>query len=177
MESSRPADRLCSGRERLEHVPAGILARPSHGLREAVCGETCAADHGDGPDDHDDLVIGWLLCYYFLLSAKNKSYYGIPSNSVLSTVQNLMLAEKGGAEEVEKKEKQMALKETIDNLLASMKEKNDPIYSRLTELKVRRLYNYVDHSIIPAYNIESLLDNIKIEQQKSGFKHIRYYAA
>ena len=134
-------------------------------------------DHGDGPDDHDDLVIGWLLCYYFLLSAKNKSYYGIPSNSVLSTVQNLMLAEKGGAEEVEKKEKQMALKETIDNLLVSMKEKNDPIYSRLTELKVRRLYNYVDHSIIPAYNIESLLDNIKIEQQKSGFKHIKYYAA
>ena len=50
MESSRPADRLCSGRERLEHVPAGILARPSHGLREAVGGEPGAADHGDGPD-------------------------------------------------------------------------------------------------------------------------------
>jgi hypothetical protein len=38
-------------------------------------------DHVDG--GHDDVVIGWLLCHWFLTKAKNLSYYGIDPRKIL----------------------------------------------------------------------------------------------
>lgn len=39
-------------------------------------------DHQDG--EHDDMVVGWLLCIWMITQGKNLSHYGIDSKTILS---------------------------------------------------------------------------------------------
>lgn len=41
-------------------------------------------DHA--PGEHDDMVIGWLLCHWLMTQATNLAYYGIDSRAVMSKV-------------------------------------------------------------------------------------------
>jgi hypothetical protein len=43
-------------------------------------------DHEQG--EHDDMVIGWLLCYWLLSLGKNLSYYGLDSMRTLAALSN-----------------------------------------------------------------------------------------
>lgn len=126
-------------------------------------------DHKSG--SHDDLVIAWLLGYWFLSEAKNKQFYGIIPNKVLSTVVNAMIAEQGGREEVANKNKQIKLKQSIDNILLELKTTTNPIKSKLLIGKLRHLYDDIDKKYFTGLNIESVIESIQLEKQKQSNKN------
>lgn len=121
-------------------------------------------DHKTGA--HDDLVVAWLLGYWFLAEAKNKQFYGITPNKVLSTVVNAMISEQGGKEEIVNRNRQIRLKQHIDNIILSLKATNNPIKSKLLIGKLRHLYNNIDKKYFTGLNIESIIESIELEKYK-----------
>lgn len=123
-------------------------------------------DHKSG--SHDDLVIAWLLAYWFLSKTDNKSFYGLKPNKVLGTVINAMVTEQGGEEGVANKEYQVALKAEIDELLERVSGERNNIKANILTKKIRYLYRSIDSKVIPSFNLESLLENIELQKKGSG---------
>jgi len=128
-------------------------------------------DHKSG--GHDDLVIAWLLSYWFLTEGKNKKYYGIDTNSVLSTVVDSIIEEQGGREAILYKEAQIKKRKEIDELLAKLKQTKDNIKSTMISNKIRMMYKQLDKNIVQPFNVDTIIQNIELEKRKSN----RYYAA
>jgi len=124
-------------------------------------------DHGSG--NHDDLVIAWLLCHWFLAKAENLSFYNIPTHKVLTSVAEAVIEEQGGAEAVEAKEYQLELKAEIDELIDKLKEENVPLRRAMITNKLRYLYRDVDVNIIQVFNLDTLLNSIEQDRNKKRY--------
>jgi len=130
-------------------------------------------DHKTG--SKDDLVISWTLGYWFLTSARNKEYYGIPNNIVLSTVINNVLEKDNNKEKIEMQRYQVALKEYIDNLLEELRKIKDPVRSHMLTNKIKHLYKDIDTSYVQPVNIDSVLETIELEKAKKQATQTTYY--
>lgn len=123
-------------------------------------------DHVQG--EHDDMVISWLLGYWFLLEAKNKDFYGINPQSVLSGVRRQEIEEQGGDEAVYKNRRQLLLRAEIDTLIIDIKMEKNPQKIFLLTNRLKHLYKFLDVSDSEAFNIDTLLANIHIEKRKTA---------
>lgn len=88
---------------------------------------------------HDDLVICWLLSYWFFTLAKNKAYYGLPPEYVL---QGISLSDKEKLNEEidqEKKKEQESYKKTLLELKEQIKRET---HIHKTNLYIGR-FNYI----------------------------------
>jgi len=130
-------------------------------------------DHKSG--SHDDLVIAWLLGYWFLSKTDNKSFYGLKPNKVLGTVINAMVNEQGGEEGMAAKEYQVALKAEIDDLLDRVSSERNKIKSAILTNKIKYLYKNIDTKIIPNFNLESLLENIELNKRNTAVNNKEYW--
>ena len=126
----------------------------------------------NGRIDHDaegkdDLVIAWLLCYWFLTKARHKEMYGIRSNMALSVVINNELNRDGNREKVAKQNYQLELKTMIDELVERVKVENNPIKTDMLKSQILHLYKDIDIESLPTYNIEDILENIEMDKKKN----------
>lgn len=126
-------------------------------------------DHGTGKDDHDDLVISWMLGYWFLTKARNKIYYGIPENISLSVVINEDLTKDGTIEKAEKQAQQIAIKEAITTMIEMLRNENNPMKEIMLTNRIKHLNKDVDSTISSPLNLESVLEQIK-EEKKSRIR-------
>jgi len=126
-------------------------------------------DHKSG--SKDDLVISWVLGYWFLTSGRNKEYYGIQNSIVLSTVINNELTSNGTKDKLAMQEYQSALKEHIDSLVDILREEKNPMKSIILSNKIKHLYKDIDTRYIQSVNIDGVLESIKIDKEKN--KHRR----
>lgn len=112
-------------------------------------------------DGKDDAVISFLLAFWLLTNGNNLSFYGINTRSILSTVNKAMIVEEGGEEAIAEKQRQLRLKEKIEDLLEELKNERSSYKSQMLTMKIKHLYNdlgdFTDHS----FNLENLLENIK----------------
>lgn len=132
-------------------------------------------DHSYG--SHDDMVVSWLLGYWFLLEAKNKEFYGIPKNQVLTAVTAAMIDEEGGQDMIIARNKQLRIKTEIEALVEAIKiEKNSYKIIDLTN-RLRFRFRDVDTKIMPNFNIDSLIDSINLEKRKNNNSNTYYAAA
>jgi len=128
-------------------------------------------DHGAG--GHDDVVVAWLLGYWFLSKTNNKQFYGLDTHKVLSAVSKAMIDEQGGEEAVNNKLYQEELKDNIDILLDQLKAEKSPIKSLQLTNRIKHLYKDVDTSILQHFNIDSMLANISLEKRKTYINNYR----
>jgi hypothetical protein len=118
------------------------------------------------PGEHDDMVISWLMSYWFLTNAKNKAFYGLDSRYVLSSVTNAIIEEQGGAEEVAKKAKQQRLRQQLAGLITELKSENNKIKTMMITNKIRHLSKDIEASNNQVFDIELLLENIELEKKQ-----------
>jgi len=117
-------------------------------------------DHEAG--GHDDLVIAWLLTYWFLVRAKNKKYYKIDERYVLRQITDTLLVEKNPDKNKSYILKQQKLKEQIDALIKELHNVRDEILALRLVNKIHFLYSKLDTSIVRNFNIETMLEEIKL---------------
>ena len=119
------------------------------------------------PGEHDDMVVSWLLSYWFLTKANNLSFYGLSSRTVLSTVINAMVKEQGGYEAIQEKNRQAKIKGDIENLLDLLKLEHNHLKSMVIVNRIRLLYrDIIENDDSQTFNIESLLESINLEKKK-----------
>ena len=117
-------------------------------------------DHESG--SHDDLVIAWLLTYWFLVRGKNKKYYGIDNKNVLRQITDTLLIEKNPDKDKNYILKQQKLKEQIDSLIKEMHKVTNEIMGIRLANKIHFLYSKLDTSIVRNFNVETMLEEIKL---------------
>lgn len=99
-------------------------------------------DHEDGA--HDDMVIGWLLGCWLLISGKNLSHYGIDSRLVMTYVNR---------------------PEEIDPIVESNKQKQDQLRQRLEDLSKRLSSSNDDYVSMKIENeMKSLVSQLVIDE-------------
>lgn len=123
------------------------------------------------PGQHDDLVIGWLLAYWFLLSAINKDYYGLTRREVLTRVQQVMLME-NGSDAMREKMEQQKLKDELLKLKDSIKQTKNRIELQELVSRFDSIAKKVkdDDDIVSIDEIrESLYEPIKKKSFRNSF--------
>ena len=118
------------------------------------------------PGEHDDIVVSWLLSYWFLTKTNNLQFYGLSPRTVLATVINAMVKEQGGQEAIEEKNKQAKIKLDIENLLEQLRAENNPIKSMILSNKIKMLYLELSDTDNQNFNIQTLLDSIALEKKR-----------
>lgn len=117
------------------------------------------------PGEHDDLVFSWCLGFWFLILAKNKHHYNIPSSIVLSDVRKKEIESMGGEDAVRKQQEQAMLRNELLKLkqyiktLINQEEINR--YKSLYKSKLERL-EHKDQEIL---NIDDIkIDHLEIKE-------------
>ena len=114
-------------------------------------------DHSNG--EHDDMVIAYLMCYWFLVTAKNIDYYKLNKNSILVAVDS------GENEEaVENRQQNIRVAELVneinDILSVMLNEPNAMLRARYLAI-IRRIKRQMGDVEIKTLNIEARLEEVR----------------
>src|SRR6185312_856256 len=74
------------------------------------------------PGEHDDMVIGWLLCHWFMTKATNLAYYGIDSRTILAKAQPVRILTQAEQHALKEQERVRA---EIETLYKRLQREND----------------------------------------------------
>lgn len=113
------------------------------------------------PGDHDDIVISYLLGFWFLTQAKNLEHYGLSPRTVLVSVTNSMVEEQGGHEVLAERNRQELLAKKIDELIENAKLEQNYIKAELLINKAKLLSTELKEDIRNKFNLESVLNELK----------------
>jgi len=120
-------------------------------------------------DSHDDMVIAWLLGWWFLTHANNKEFYGFEPDRILQDVVNTELLTTGDDEDKRRIKEQEKIREEIKQLFEKLKnEKNEVLAIRYIN-RIKMLEKKLDKKIIKNFNIDAMLSELKI------MKKIKWY--
>jgi len=115
-------------------------------------------------DGHDDMVVGWLLCHWFLTHAKNLKFYGINPLRVRSGMINTV--ETITPEMQYRKREQNEIRRKIEELYDRLGSERDDYVSLAIERELRLLNSRVILEENESYSIDDLINRAR-ERRKS----------
>lgn len=120
-------------------------------------------DHA--PGEHDDLVIGWLLCHWFLTMTKNLQHYGIEARAVLVAGQQdkptLTAPEAYVAYE------QAMMRQRIEQIFNELNAERDPFICQKLERELRAIDSRLILEVGESFSVDAMLGEIKSQQRVS----------
>jgi len=116
-------------------------------------------DHQNGK--HDDMVVAWLLCHWFLWYGKHMTVYGI--NDVMTQVGD---QKELTYEEYLAVERQKSLREQIADLSAQLEECADPYLADKLEHQIRVSAQGLVHQEGDLTNVDQMLADIRERKKK-----------
>lgn len=119
--------------------------------------------------EHDDLVISWLLSYWFIKLGMNKSLYGIPPGLALTETRNLM-NESSGVKNPETEphiihllqKVRMKITTLTDELLST----NDNLLALRLEAEIRKLTKYLPPEQARSMTIDKVIEDARMDRNK-----------
>lgn len=122
-------------------------------------------DHEIG--EHDDLVIGWLLCHWMLTQAKNLQHYGIDIRRVYQSVAPPKIADPRS--DFERAEQQM-LRTRIEEIYQQLTNEQDDFVSMRLQQELRMLDRKLVLEQGEVYSVDELIRQA-LETKKTRFRH------
>lgn len=116
-------------------------------------------DHPIG--GHDDLVICWLLCFWFLTNANNKDFYGINTTDVLQNMKKQQIEEEGGVEAIKEKTLQENLKSMLGTLKERIMQEKDPNMLNMLIGRWEYLSRQLKEDTMEVINVDELKENLR----------------
>lgn len=122
-------------------------------------------DHEDGA--HDDMVIGWLLCMWFIMQGVNLSHYGIDTTKLMSQASQVVELD---PVVIAHKQYQQQLRDKLESLNDQLAASNDDYISMKIEHQMRSL---MAHIVIEDNDVFSVDEMIRLtkERRKSNKFH------
>lgn len=125
-------------------------------------------DHA--PDEHDDLVIAWLLTHWFLSTAKNLSFYGIDPSKVYSSAQ---VSQGGNVIKNHDDYIQALLRNRIDEIINLMREEDNPMILERYERELIGLESRIVVRDGESFSLDAVLNELASSKRKrnNGRRH------
>lgn len=111
--------------------------------------------------ENDDMVIAFMLSFYFLTKARNLEFYGFNPYDVLTNVTSINSDVKEDLDKEEYIREQEEIRAAIDELLETLKTTRDQIRIAILTNKLKLLNTYLDNSYSQSLNLEARLEDIK----------------
>lgn len=127
-------------------------------------------DHPTG--QHDDMVIGWLLCHWLITKGTNLSFYGIDSRMVLKKARAMQRLTPEQAYELQEQTK---LKSERDNLLQRLKNTQDENLCMRIEHMVKSLTRRIIQTEEDTASIDELIRQAR--EGRKGNRRVGFYGA
>lgn len=125
-------------------------------------------DHGDGQDDHDDMVIAALLAHWFCSFTTNLQFYGINPRDVFCD----MVADKElTVDEIIESDMQKEVREKFNTAYEEMKETQDPNRYQYLENYLRMLSREYNVEEINGNTVDHLLTELQESREKNRHFH------
>lgn len=121
-------------------------------------------DHGKKA--HDDLVIAWLLSYWFIKKGYNKVLYGIPQGCTLTEISALVTDPDATVFSKDQLELFIRIKERIEFLGKELENTDNDIIARRIEMEVKKLSEYVPRELRKTITVDEILANAQRERNK-----------
>jgi hypothetical protein len=116
---------------------------------------------------HDDMVVAWLMCFYFIFLGKNLKFYGINNNRAM--LRFYSDGKVGPDEErrmLEENENRLRKLDEIENLYEIITGVKDAVVRARYEVKLRSLLDDVDIEMSSANTLSDFRELIKAERFK-----------
>ena len=110
-------------------------------------------------DGHDDMVIAWLLGYWFMTKAVNVGFYGIDSRLLLSKNHDLSKPEEIVSTQDE--EVQTALREKIEKMAEDLGKERDKFVAQRLEQQIRSTMRHIVVKEDEIFSVDELLRTAK----------------
>lgn len=123
-------------------------------------------DHPKG--GHDDLVVAWLLSYWFMAYGKNLQHYGIPSGYVLST--NRVVHSSNNREEIYNNELNQRAQAFIQRIAEQIKQERDPNVVERLIFEIENVKTILGPQNEVSLTVDEMINSLRKE------KTHRYYA-
>jgi hypothetical protein len=114
-------------------------------------------DHAEG--GHDDLVITWLLSFWFITKGTGLSYYGINVRDILSS--NKQNNQDNDPVKIRQQQQQSQLRLTIENTVDQIRMEKDPYVIHRLEQKLRHLAVNLTDADKKVLSVDELIQNIR----------------
>ena len=114
-------------------------------------------DHQDG--EHDDMVISWLLSYWFTTKGKNLNHYGINSKLIYIHLNNL--GKTYTPYEEYEMSMQSKIRQELDKLMSELKSCKDYFISEKIEKQIRALNSSLILKENEQFSVDELINSIK----------------
>ena len=132
-------------------------------------------------DNHDDLVIAWLMTNWLLTTGKNLSFYGISADEILRVPRNIATTTDDPIAKLERY-KQQKYKEEITKITELISEETDPYLVSSLEKRLEIACTKLNISSEEKISVEQLLaeanekrkDIINRSKRNSGIKQNRF---
>lgn len=118
---------------------------------------------------HDDLVISWLLTYWFIKLGANKSLYGIQSGIALTDTRNLLAvanAKKEAPLEPHVVQFLDKIRGRVTSLTEELLQSNDNILAIRLEAEIRRLSKMLPAEQSRLMTVDTLIEEAKMERNR-----------
>jgi len=113
-------------------------------------------------DGHDDMVISWLLGYWFMTRAENKKLYGIDDTYTLKKIIDNEILANASKKDLEYIKQQERIKNEIDNLLNRLRNEKDIYIASKLIRRIKVLEKKLDTEAFKNINIDDAIREIKI---------------
>lgn len=125
-------------------------------------------DHKSG--GHDDLVIAWLLTYWFIKLGYNKHLYDIPQGMTLTEI--VALKDTGDAPKYTKAELEMFIKirGRINDLTKELMTSDNNTLATRIEMEIRKLSDLIPKEMRKTITIDEIIDGAKQERNKRAIE-------
>lgn len=122
-------------------------------------------DHAKG--GHDDMVISWLLSYWFISKGKHLDYYGIDSRKILS--RNAVYKEENKPLDVYNRNDQLRWRKRVDDLAEEIQNTSEAWKIPKLESELSYVYSKLDESSKPMLSLDDYLN--KLREERLGNNH------
>lgn len=122
-------------------------------------------DHVQGK--HDDLVVAWLLSFWFMLNAVNMEHYGM---NPLYVLRDAPKVKEMSAAEVDAKRYQAHVRTEIDNLLEQIRKEEDETIIERHEIRLRHLENELVLEEGEIFSMEDLIRHARSTRRSRAAK-------
>ncbi|QDB70421.1 putative DNA helicase/terminase [Aeromonas phage CF8] len=115
---------------------------------------------------HDDLVIAWLLSYWFIKLGYNKSMYGIPQGHTLTDVRTLVEDPDKPHYSKDQLELFIRVKERIGELTKELEETDSDMVGSRIEMEIRKLSEFIPKELRKTVTVDEIIGNAHLERSK-----------
>jgi hypothetical protein len=125
-------------------------------------------DHGEG--NHDDLVIAWLLSYWWITKGANLSSYGFQSKQILAKCRVSMRTDESFVDQKRRAE-QLQIRADIEQTYLMLKKETDDMIAMRLEAKLKFLDSKLILEDNDVYSFDALMAEVKQQRQANRIRN------